>query len=222
MNVKKEYDSRTKYFLKRLSILNSTYPIPLSIKACNLLINEMNSEKGFTRHNGQNYYVHPIALADTALDFGLVQQRWINNKLIDADLIITVCLLHDILEDVDWITEDYIVNEFGYVAYKLIDNVTKKEKTIETTEDYLERVASHEISALVKILDRLNNISTLSVSSIDHRHRQLVETKQYYIPLVKNLRHRYITDAAFYWQAYTIIVALCNEIERCDKLEYKS
>lgn len=221
MLIEKDYDSRTKHFIKRLSILNSVKPLPNSIKALELLIAEMNKEKGFKRHDGRDYYGHPIAVADTALDFGIIQKRWDVGLNKEADQIITVCLLHDILEDVDWVNADYLVSEFGYDIYRLIDNVTKRPKGTESMESYLDRVSSHEISAVVKILDRLNNMSTMSESSTEHRHRQLIETRDYYVPLTKNFRNRFIVDAPFYWQARTILNALCNEVARSDKLEFK-
>lgn len=213
----KNYDERVKHFIRNLAFINSLVPLPKSRKALNLLLEEMSAEKGFVRHDGRDYFVHPIAIAQTAIDFGLVNSRINENDHNGADTLITVCLLHDILEDVQWIDREYLVNEFDYETFILIDNVSKRKD--EPIEEYLRRVASKEMSALVKALDRLNNVSTLSESSPEHRAKQLYETRDYYLPFFKNLRKLYIEDRPFYWQARTIITSILNEIERCLKFE---
>lgn len=222
----KKYDSRVKFLLKKLATYSELGVADNAIKATRLVLEEMSVEKGFKRHDGRDYYVHPVTIAQTAIDFGLVKfcsgsnlskkDIEVNEK---SDALLTVCLLHDILEDVAWIDKEYLKREFGDYIYKLIDNVTKREN--ENIEDYLCRVASEKVSSLVKILDRMNNVSTLSNSSLEHRKRQLKETRKYYIPLTKELRIIYFEDAGFYWQARTIMSSLLNEIERSIKYENK-
>lgn len=213
----KQYDDRVKHFVRNVGFINSLVPLPKTRKAVNLLLEEMNAEKGFVRHDGRDYFVHPIAIAQTAIDFGLVNNRINENDHNGADTLITVCLLHDILEDVDWIDREYLINEFDYETFILIDNVSKRKG--EPIEEYLSRVASKEISALVKALDRLNNVSTLSDSTPEHRAKQLYETRDYYQPFFKDMRKLYIDSRPFYWQARTIMNSLLNEIERSLKFE---
>lgn len=125
---------------------------------------------------------------------------------------LTAALLHDILEDVNWISEDYLTKEFNKEIFTVIDNLSKRKG--EEIEDYINRVSSHKISAIVKIADRLNNVSTLSESSQKHRKKQLLETREVYLPLVKHYRREYFEYSSFFWQARTIMVALLNEVER--------
>lgn len=213
----KSYDDRVKHFIKEISTLGKIIPLPNTNKAIHLLTTEMCAEKGFKRHDGRDYFVHPIALAQTALDFQLIQYRIKQGKTEDVDALLATCLLHDILEDISWMDSAYLIGEFGEYIYKLIDNVTKRDG--ESTEKYLERVQSKEISALVKILDRLNNVSTLSKSTVTHRQKQSKETREYYIPFAKKLRHQYFEDAPFYWQARTIMLSILDEVDRCLALE---
>lgn len=220
----KKYDSRVRFLLKKLATYSQLGMAENAIEATRLVLNEMSVEKGFERHDGRDYYVHPIAIAQTAIDFGLVKFRSGSNltdrdiKFNDeSDALLTTCLLHDILEDVDWVTEDYIKDNFGSYIYRLVDNVTKRKE--EPIENYLDRVSSERVSSLVKILDRLNNVSTLSNSTLKHRKRQLKETREHYIPLTKELRYVYFEDASFYWQARTIMNSLLAEIERSIKYE---
>lgn len=222
----KRYDSRVKFLLKKLATYSELGVADNAIKATKLVLEEMSVEKGFKRHDGRDYYVHPVAIAQTAIDFGLVKfcsGSNLSRKDIEineeSDALLTVCLLHDILEDVEWIDKEYLEREFGDYIYKLIDNITKRKN--ENIEDYICRVASEKVSSLVKILDRMNNVSTLSNSSLEHRKRQLKETREYYIPLTKDLRIIYFEDAGFYWQARTIMNSLLNEIERSIRYENK-
>lgn len=213
----KEYDERVKHFIRNIGFLNTLSPIPKTRKALNLLLAEMSSEKGFTRHDGRDYFVHPIAVAQTAIDFGLVNNRIREGNQEVADTILATCLLHDILEDVEWVNKEYLIKEFGYEVYSEIDNVSKRKG--EPIEIYLSRVEKSPVSALVKALDRLNNVSTLDKSTNKHRFNQLQETRDYYLPFFKNLRKLYVEDRPFYWQCRTIIVSLLNEIERSLRVE---
>ena len=217
--IQKEYDNDTKNFVRTISSLNSIYSLPKTRKAFKLLLREMSAERGFTRHDGRDYFVHPIAVAQTAIDFGLIRERLRDNAIDRADSLLTACLLHDILEDVEWVTPEYLIDNFGYETYNIIDNVSKRPN--EPIQLYFERIKSKELSGLVKILDRLNNISTLSKSSNSHRMKQLYETRKYYIPLIRDLRKVYVGDRPFYWQASSIIQSLLAEVERCIKVEAK-
>lgn len=220
----KEYDTRVKFMIKKLTTYSEMGVAKNSIKAIKLLINEMSAEKGFVRHDGRDYFVHPISVAQTAIDFGMVEfftgsnltaeeiER--NNK---SDAILTTCLLHDIIEDVEWVNEDYIRSVYGDYLFKTIDNVTKRDK--EHIKDYLTRVASDEVSALVKILDRLDNVRTLSNSTFEHRERQLEETREYYLPLTKSLRYVYFENSRFLWQARIMISSILDEVERGNEYE---
>ena len=75
-------------------------------------------------------------------------------------------------------------------------------------------VGTNEISALVKILDRLHNVSTLDKSSLEHRKKQLLETRQVYLPLTKVYRRQYWEYGNFYFQARLIMTSILNVIEQ--------
>lgn len=91
-------------------------------------------------------------------------------------------------------------------------NVTKKKG--ESTEDYFKRVGSNEISAIVKTLDRLHNVMTLYNGSDSFREKQVKETREYYIPLIKEFRNKFITNKELFWQVKLMIETIINEIER--------
>lgn len=208
-------DRQTKHFIKEIANLSQIVDLRLTNKALYLLLNTMNKENGYSRHDGSHYYVHPIAVAQTALDFQLVANRIRQGKSKEADLLLAGCLLHDYLEDVNPDKYDFI-NRFeeglGEQLYSIVFKVTKEENL--SHEDYLKKVSSNSLSALIKILDRLNNFSTLSESSTKHRIKQLKETEQYFLPLIEDFRENYWEDSSFYWQAKTIIESIARELHR--------
>lgn len=210
-----QYDRRVDHFIKEIRALS----LPKTIKATRWLLEEMSVEQGFSRHDGRDYFVHPIAVAQTALDFEIVGNLIRNGDSKTADIILATCLLHDIIEDVNHITTGTIRDEFGVDVMVNVDNVSKRDG--EPFTDYIDRFSSTSISALVKILDRLNNVSTLSNSSLVHRKRQLEETRLVYLPLTKIFRRKYWEYGDFYFQTRLIMNSILAEVERANIAEEK-
>lgn len=208
------YDDRTKHFIKEIRNISQIIDLRLTNKALSLLLESMNAANGFTRHDGSDYYVHPIAVAQTALDFQLIANRIRAGKVEEADLLLAGCLLHDYLEDVNpdkFAFVDRFDAGLGEQLYNIVLNVTK---TGLSTEKYIAQVSSNPVSALIKIIDRLNNFSTLSESTTQHRKHQLEETEAVYLPLTEQFRVEFWEDASFYWQAKTIMEAIARELHR--------
>ena len=67
---------------------------------------------GQLRHSGEPFFTHPLAVADIVADLGL-----------DHTTIIAT-ILHDVVEDTQFTTED-ISREFTPEIAKLVDGVTK-------------------------------------------------------------------------------------------------
>lgn len=202
------FDSRVEHFIKEIRVLS----LPKTLKATRWLLEEMNAENGFKRHDGRDYFIHPIAVAQMALDFKIVGDLIRQADTKSADILLATCLLHDIVEDVDYITSETIKEEFGIDVMRNVDNVSKREG--EAFSDYIDRFSSDPISSLVKILDRLNNVSTLANSTAKHRKNQLEETRTIYIPLTKIFRRKYWEFGDFYYQAMSIMKSLLSEVDR--------
>ena len=64
------------------------------------------------RYSGQPYIIHPIAVANILVDFGMDAQS------------IEAALLHDTVEDTD-VTLEQLKREFGDEVAALVDGVTK-------------------------------------------------------------------------------------------------
>lgn len=210
----KEYDSRAQRTIEEISLLG----LKNSKKACRLLVNNMCKEKGFVRKDNRDYFVHPLAIAQTIIDFGIVDTLVNEDRTSFADNLIATALLHDIVEDVNGVTVSLIKEKFNETIATNVDNLSKREDK-ETFYNYIQRVSSSPISALVKILDRLNNVATLGHSTLKHREQQYEETMKIYVPLTKYYRHQYWEYKGIFWQVRTILLSLLSEINRANEFE---
>lgn len=162
---------------------------------------EMCVEKGFSRRDGTDYFTHPIALAQRGLDMGIID-----------DVLLASSLLHDIVEDVEHIDIDYITFEFGEEVAEAVDTVTKRDG--EEYVDYVKRFTSKEKSLMLKLLDRLHNISTLNGSSLEQRKKQYEETSKVFLPITKAYRRIYWENATFFNIARNELQGYLAEIKR--------
>lgn len=196
--------SRTKHLKRTLTVLK----YHKAYAALDLMINEMNTEKGFSRHNGNHYYYHLVDVA----------QMLLNSGIRDEDTI-TAALLHDYIEDVAGITYRTIENQFGENVAKIVSLVTKEQgidykNNPDKMKTYLNNILESPEACLVKTADRINNFQTLKDSSISHKKKQLENTMEFFIPFFKVCRNRYIEHESFYFQAKTTIEPIAFEIGR--------
>lgn len=194
-------ESRIDFFVKYLAILS----YPMAYHALQLVMKEMCSDKGFTRHNGVHYYFHLVDVA----------QHLLNSGVRDED-IVTAALLHDLVEDV--LDEEgkpvysvALLSEMynGNVAHMV--QLLTKDPNIDYKTDkkalvlYLKRISENVGASLIKCSDRLNNFSSLLDADPAKRIRTALETETYYIPFFKKCRKLFPWYAAFFFQAKTTI-----------------
>lgn len=128
------------------------------------------------------YIVHPLTMACHALALGIKE-----------DEIIAGILLHDVIEDckkedgTKYTTEDLPVND---ETRKIVALMTCPEKTPETREavltEYYKGLATYPKAALVKLIDRCNNLTTMSWGLERWKvFRMMRETEKYYPALMK-------------------------------------
>jgi len=120
------------------------------------------AHKGQKRKSGEAYIIHPFAVADTLIDWGM-----------DIDTVIAG-VLHDTVEDTE-ITLEEIESLFGRDVAFLVDGVTKVsqaragmrnlESYLPQTKDNLSKLliaVSQDVRVIIiKLADRLHNLSTL-------------------------------------------------------------
>lgn len=137
-------------------------------------------------HEGQKrkksdvpYIYHPLNLACHALAMNIME-----------DEIIAACLLHDVVEDCGKTAEELPVGE---EARQLVVLLTR-EKTNDQNRDkvvkaYYDAIAKNPGAALIKCLDRCNNLTTMAWGLQRERQiRMIRETEKYYPALLKTVK----------------------------------
>ena len=128
-------------------------------------------------HTGQNrkcsnvpYIYHPLNLACHALSMDIID-----------DAVIAACLLHDVVEDTET-TLDEVKSQFG--------SDTKGKNRDEVMIAYYNQIATNPKAALIKCMDRCNNLTTMSWGlSREKIFRMINETERYYPDLIKVIKY---------------------------------
>lgn len=166
---------------KELILKNNPHAnIDLIKKAYDFGVLHHNGQK---RNSGEDYFIHPIAVASNLSDM----------KLDDE----TICagLMHDILEDTD-VTRDEMKAEFGEEITFLVDGVTKlkninytskEEKQAENIRKMVMAMANDVRVVLIKLADRLHNMRTLEYMTREKQLQKANETLEIYVPLAHRL-----------------------------------
>lgn len=199
-----QLSSRTRHLKRTLTVLGYTK----AYEALDLMIEEMNAEKGFSRHNGKHYYYHLVDVAQLLLNFGIRDE----NTIIAA-------LLHDYIEDVEGISYKAVEYRFGKEVADIVLLVTKErgidyKNNPDKMQEYLDNIFENPKACLVKTADRINNFQTLKYSTVSHRRKQLKNTMEFFIPFFKQCRNRYIEHESFYFQAKTMVEPIAFEVSR--------
>ncbi|MCR5397616.1 MAG: helix-turn-helix domain-containing protein [Lachnospiraceae bacterium] len=137
-------------------------------------------------HEGQKrkrssvpYIYHPLNLACHALSMEIID-----------DEVIATCMLHDVLEDCGKSLEDLPVSD----EIKELVRLMTHEKVDDSNRDkmlnaYYDELSKNPKAALVKCLDRCNNLTTMSWGlSRERIYRMIKETEEYYPKLINVLK----------------------------------
>jgi len=135
------------------------------------------------RKSGESYIQHPLAVGAIVADLGL------------DDITIAAALLHDAVEDTN-ITLDQVVAEFGPDVAGIVDGVTKLERIqfdskeaqqAATMRKMLVAMAKDVRVLIIKLCDRLHNMSTIASLPAAKQERIARETIDIYAPLAHRL-----------------------------------
>lgn len=188
--------------------------MPNALRALNWMISTMNANNGFARKDGRHYYYH---LVDSTQDL-------INHSILD-EATLTACILHDSVEDIDYVTIQDIESEYGVEVAMIVDLVTKKVgvdyKDYENLIRYLQAILRNPKACLVKTSDRKHNFSTLYATSKKHELRQTEETERFFMPFFKEARKLYPEYSAYFHSAKTTIMPHMLKIKQAHSEEEK-
>jgi GTP diphosphokinase / guanosine-3',5'-bis(diphosphate) 3'-diphosphatase len=138
---------------------------------------------GQTRRSGEEYISHPAAAA-------LI----LANMRLDHETIMAT-LLHDVFEDTV-VTRAEILEKFGEGVTALVEGVTKLtqikfESKAKAQAEYFRKMVMAMVKdirvIIVKLADRVHNMSTLSVMPAVKRRRIALETLEIYAPIANRL-----------------------------------
>lgn len=146
------------------------------------------AHNGVVRKSGEPYIMHPIAVACI-----------LGNMRLDADSIMAA-LLHDVIEDTD-ISKQEIANIFGETVAELVDGVTKltisKDKQDNKAASFRKILLAtlHDPRVIIiKLADRLHNMSTLGALHESKRERIAQETYDIFVPMARLVGMNDIAD----------------------------
>ncbi|MCA1780375.1 MAG: bifunctional (p)ppGpp synthetase/guanosine-3',5'-bis(diphosphate) 3'-pyrophosphohydrolase [Xanthomonadaceae bacterium] len=141
------------------------------------------AHRGQTRRSGEEYILHPVAVATILAEMRMDHQT------------ITAAILHDTVEDTPLSLLDLSL-EFGEAVAKLVDGVTKLDKMKFRTRQEADAESfrklllamSRDLRVIfIKLADRLHNMRTISAMSPGARRRISNETLQIYAPIADRL-----------------------------------
>lgn len=141
------------------------------------------AHEGQTRKSGEPYVSHPVAVA------GILAGLHLDKPTLIA------ALLHDVVEDTG-ISKQQIADHFGKQVAELVDGVSKLDKiefqsaTEAQAENFRKMLLamSQDVRViLIKLADRLHNMSTLDFMVPEKRRRIARETLEVYAPIANRL-----------------------------------
>jgi len=142
-----------------------------------------NAHESQKRNSGTPYITHPLAVAEIVADMKL-----------DDDSI-CAALLHDVVEDTKYTSED-IKEKFGEQVALLVDGVTKldkiqfstkEERDMENLRKMFLAMASDIRVIIIKFADRVHNMTTLISMSEEKQREKARETLSVFAPLAHRL-----------------------------------
>ena len=153
-------------------------------------------------HEGQRrkrsdtpYIYHPLNMACHALNMGIRE-----------DPVIAAILLHDVIEDCKKTADDLPVGDEAKEIVLLVTHEKTQDSDREKVMDaYYESIAKNPKAALVKCIDRCNNLTTMSWGlSRERIYRMISETEKYYPKLLDAMKATTEYDDAAWLLKYQI------------------
>ena len=146
--------------------------------------------EGQTRHSGEPYFTHPVAVASLLTEMRL------------DDATIVTALLHDTIEDTRS-THGEVTKLFGGQIADLVDGVTKltnlelsssEAKQAENFRKLLLAMSRDLRVILVKLADRLHNMRTIRSMRPDKQAGKARETMEIYAPLAGRMGMQWMRE----------------------------
>ena len=167
-------------FLQKIEEYNPNYNMDMISRAYDVA-DEMHRNQ--LRKSGEEYLIHPVAVAEILADLGMDSET------------IAAGLLHDVIEDTPY-TLEQMEKEFGNEVAELVDGVTKlsalkfeskEERQAENLRKMFLAMAKDIRVLIIKLADRLHNLRTINYMTHEKIVEKCQETLDIYAPLASRL-----------------------------------
>ena len=168
---------------EQLELIQKTYPRDEADVLTRAFYFAKEAHTGQKRASGEEYFIHPCAVAQILIDLGM-----------DAATV-SAAFLHDTIEDT-YVSESDIKKEFGDEILELVKGVTKldriefksqEEEQAENFKKIFVSMAKDIRVIIIKLADRLHNMRSLNYLSAERQQRMSKETLDIYAPLAGRL-----------------------------------
>ena len=140
------------------------------------------THEGETRASGEPYFTHPVAVSLKIAELKL-----------DANTV-AAALLHDVVEN-QGVKIEELKKQFGQEIAFLVEALTKAEKVryrgveraVESLRKMFLAIAQDIRVVIIKLMDRLHNMETVSALPLEKQRRIALETMELYAPLADRL-----------------------------------
>ena len=197
--------SKSYYFLKGYATAKRYYNMQKS------LVLAQQFHDGQKRKGGADYLVHPLRVCTYLVSLNF-----------DDDVLLSAALLHDVIEDNDLLKDNpnilVDVYKIDEEVLRVVQTVTKqKGLDEERTIRYFDGIKRNWRALLVKISDRVNNVSTMAVFTPEKRQEYIDETRRFVIPLCSygKLYYPELSNALTAMKYH--ITSICDSIEYMNK-----
>lgn len=134
------------------------------------------------KFDGSPYFVHPEAVANNVIEFK--KSKHINE-------LVSAAYLHDSIEDCG-ISFDYLQREFGYMVASIVAEVSNEYEIMKRygKKYYMSNkvLTLSNYGLVIKLSDRLDNVSDLNIASPEFRKKYTDET-EYLIQILEDFRN---------------------------------
>lgn len=151
------------------------------------------------------YIVHPLIMANHAISLGIAD-----------DVLLPVCLLHDVIEDTPATLIDLdMPDEITKAVELLTFEIKNSEDRAGAKKRYYENIAGNKTASVVKVLDRCNNISDMAIVFSKNRMIEYIaETENYILPLLEIIKDEYEDMHGFVFILKYQIISLLESLKK--------
>ncbi len=127
--------------------------------------------------------------------------------------ILVACLLHDTFEDYPESAAEIKKELPAYFEYTYKLSKVRYGAKIDYNI-YFNDIAECEVCSIVKLIDRLHNLSTMQGAFKPEKQVEYVkECEQYFFPMLKKAKRKFLFQSSAYENIKSVLLILCNNVK---------